>query len=163
MALLDYLLMPIRRIANMGAQMPPQPILDVEGTGFTLTDDQPNRRTILTLSGGGGGGGGPLNVAEVQGTSTVVANPGVVYEVTATNGTPGNVSITTNANFLGGATGLTLEVIRCDAGPYTCTVAAVTGGTIQDPTTYAFGSTASLNTQNQSAQWYLNGNVLRLY
>ena len=161
MALLDYLLMPIRRIANMGAQMPPQPILDVEGNGFTLTDDPPNRRTILTLTGSGGGLA-PLNVAEVQGTSTVAAVPQTTYEVTATAGTPGNVSITTDA-FLAAPTGSTLEVIRCDAGGQTCTVAAPTGGTIQDPTTYAFGSTASLNTQNQSAAWYINGNVLRLY
>ena len=122
---------------NRGVPMPPEPFLDVEGNGFTLTDDPPNRRTILTLTGSGGGLA-PLNVFEVQGTSTVAAVPQTTYEVTATAGSPGNVSITTDA-FLAALTGSTLEVIRCDAGGQTCTVAAPTGGTIQDPTTYAFG------------------------
>jgi hypothetical protein len=126
-----------------------------------MVDNPTNRSTDVTLLGGGGGGGA-LNIAEVQGTSTIAAVPEVVYEVTATDGTPGNVSITTDA-FLAAPTGSTIEVIRCDAGGQTCTVYAPTGGTIQDPNTYAFGSSASLNVLNQSASWYINGNVLRLY
>lgn len=161
MALLDYLLMPIRRIANMGAQMPPQPILDVEGSGFTLTNDPPNRRTILTLSGGGGGGGG-LTLGYIQGTSTVVAALNETYEATLTNGTPGNSVLTTDA-FLTAPPGSVLGVVRTDAGAYTLTVNAPTGGTIQDPTTRLFGATALVDTQDQSAAWYISGNVLRLY
>ncbi len=162
MALLDYLLMPIRRVMNLGVPMPPEPFLDIEGTGFTLTDDQPNRRTILTLSGGGGGGGGGLTLGYIQGTSTVVAALNETYEATLTNGTPGNSVVTTDA-FLAAPPGSTLGVVRTDAGAYTLTVNAPTGGTIQDPTTRLFGSTALLDTQDQSAAWYISGNVLRLY
>ena len=112
----------------------------------------------------GPSGDNGLRIAPVQGTSTVDAQPGITYPVNALAGTPGNVAFTTDA-FLAATPnpGATLRVIRQDAGTETCTVAAPTGGSIQDPSTYAYGATASLNTQNQNASWYIDGNVLRLY
>jgi hypothetical protein len=94
--------------------------------------------------------------------STVVAAVNETYEATLTNGTPGNSVVTTDA-FLTAPAGSTLEVIRTDAGAWTLTINAPTGGTIQDPTTRIFGATALLNTQDQTAAWYISGNVLRLY
>ena len=160
MAALDFLLMPIRRIMNMGVAMQPEPFLNIKGTGFTLVDNPANRSTDLTLTGGGGGGQLPLGF--VQGTSSVVAAVNERYEVTLTNGTPGNSSMNTDA-FLAAAPGCVLAAVRTDASGYTMTFNAPAGGSIQDPTTRVLGPTASLNTQDQAASWYISGNVLRLF
>ena len=111
----------------------------------------------------GPSGEAALQIAEVEGTSTVECEPGVLYEVTTTNGTSGNVLLKTDANFPSVPTGSTLKVIRTDGSANTTTLDSPPSGAVQDPSTNAFGSTASFPNANQSASYYLNGLTLRIY
>lgn len=144
------------------------PVVALSATGEQLAMGPPGPPGAAGSAGAPGppgpAGDNTLRIVKVQGTSTVDAAPGTTYPVNALNGTPGNVAFTTDQFLTANPNpGAILRVIRQDAGTETCTVAAPTGGSIQDPSTYAYGATASLNTQNQNASWYIDGNVLRLY
>src|ERR1019366_7295909 len=47
----------IKNIQNATVPLPPQPALNIKGSGFTLSDNPENGSTDLTLTGGSGGGG----------------------------------------------------------------------------------------------------------
>jgi hypothetical protein len=168
---LDDLLLGVKRIAYIvGANrtlLPPEPTLSFQGSGVTaVTDDPVNGQTIVTISGGGGGGpGSNYAIAEIQGNSTVQANPGLNYLVNATAGTPGPVSFQDMSVIVAAGVGAHFYVKREDATGITndTRVYAPTGAQIEDPN--APGNYSSsyvhLNVLSQSAEFFLrdNGNL----
>ncbi len=144
------------------------PVVALSATGEQLAMGPPGPPGTAGPAGAAGppgpSGEGLLLVAEVQGTSTVETEPGVLYEVTTTAGTSGNVLLKTDTNFTVAPVGSTLKVLRTDASGNTLTLDPPTGGTVQDPSTNVLGSSASFPTQNQSASYYLGATLaLRIY
>jgi hypothetical protein len=107
MAALDYLLMPLRRVMNAGAAMPPQPYLNIIGAG-SIVDNPGNKSTDVTV--GGGGPGGAVAMPRTPVTAAGITAAGLAALV-ASNAALGVLGAWLDVDCTGGAVAIGMPIL----------------------------------------------------